>query len=251
MTIKKVLFIGHDNYGAREIFTRMVREHSEIEFLLIVTTGLYYKKNFISSIIKLLKEASFLFCLNRFLELLKYKFDQDTLVKRAKKWGIKTYFSEDINGNKSHNIINDFKPDIIYSSFTMHILKTSTINLSKVATIGCHPSILPNYRGLEVFFWALANYEKKSGCSVFYVTEKIDSGQVILQEEFIINEDETVKSIYEKLTEICARLMSLSLRKLIRNDEFKTYPSDGNGSYFPMPTREAYRKFKKTGRKWK
>lgn len=251
MTIKKVIFIGHDNFGSREIFTKMVKDHPEIEFLLIVTTGLYYKKKFIPSIIKLLREASFLFSLNRFLELLKYKIKNDSLVSRAKSWEVKTFYTDDVNGADAHKVIMEFQPDVIYSSFTMHILKASTIKLSKIATIGCHPSILPHYRGLEVFFWALANRETKSGCSVFYVTEKIDTGKVILQEEFSIDEDETVKSIYEKLTKICARLMSLSLDKLIHNEAFTVYPSEGKGSYFPMPTRAAYKKFKMTGRKWK
>ena len=49
MHIKKVIFIGHDNFGSREIFTKMVKDHPEIEFLLIVTTGLYYKKKFINN----------------------------------------------------------------------------------------------------------------------------------------------------------------------------------------------------------
>ncbi len=251
MEIQRVIFIGHDNFGSREIFTKMVKDHPQIEFLLIVTTGLYYKKGFIPSIIKLLKESSFLFSFNRFLELLRYKINSDTLVSRAKKWGVKTFLSNDVNGFETHKVITEFQPDVIYSSFTMHILKSSTIKLSKIATIGCHPSILPHYRGLEVFFWALANKEPKSGCSVFYVTEKIDTGKVILQEEFLIDDNETVKSIYEKLTEICARLMSLSLDKLLRGDEFNIYPSEGKGSYFPMPTMEAYRRFKSTGRKWK
>ena len=54
----------------------------------------------------------------------------------------------------------------------MHILKKNVIKLPKFYTIGCHPSILPNYRGLEVFFWALANGERESGVSVFYMEKK-------------------------------------------------------------------------------
>jgi folate-dependent phosphoribosylglycinamide formyltransferase PurN len=251
MNVKKVIFIGHDNFGSREIFTKMVNDHTKIDFLLIVTTGLYYKKKFIPSIFKLLKESSFLFSFNRFLELLIYKMKNDTLIRRANNLGITVYSTDDVNGINAHKVIKEFEPDVIYSSFTMHILKSATISLSKIATIGCHPSILPHYRGLEVFFWALANSETKSGCSVFYVTEKIDTGKVILQEEFLIDEDETVKSIYEKLTKICAKLMSSSLDKLLHNQEFTIYPSEGKGSYFPMPTNEIYKKFKKSGRKWK
>ncbi len=249
--IKKVVFIGHDNFGSREIFSRFIIEHPQIEFFLIITQGLYYKKSTATSIIKLLKEASFWFSVSRFIELLKYKLKNDTLEKRAKKAGVKIYFTKDVNNARSNRIISDFSPDVIYSSFTMNILKQRTINLSKVASIGCHPSILPHYRGLEVFFWALANGESKSGCSVFNISEKIDSGQVILQEEFDIVSNETVDSIYKKLTEICAKLMSLSLTKLINGEKFEIIPSLGKGSYFPMPTKECYKKFKNRGGRWK
>jgi folate-dependent phosphoribosylglycinamide formyltransferase PurN len=249
--IKKVVFIGHDNYGSREIFTTMIEDHKDIEFLLVVTTGLYYRKSLVQSILKLLKEASFMFSFNRFLELLKYKMKKDSLISRAKSRGVRIYYTDDINGEKAIAVLKEFQPDVIYSSFTMHILKERTIKLSKVATIGCHPSILPHYRGLEVFFWALANGETSSGCSVFYVAEKIDAGQVILQEKFDIDEKETVESIYTKLTLICARLMSESLRRLRNNEPFTIFPSEGKGSYFPMPTRAVYKKFMKTGRKWK
>ena len=97
MNVKKVIFIGHDNFGSREIFTKMVNDHTKIDFLLIVTTGLYYKKKFIPSIFKLLKESSFLFSFNRFLELLIYKMKNDTLIRRANNLGITVYSTDDVN----------------------------------------------------------------------------------------------------------------------------------------------------------
>jgi methionyl-tRNA formyltransferase len=110
---------------------------------------------------------------------------------------------------------------------------------------------LPNYRGLEVFFWALANGERESGVSVFYITEKIDAGKVIMQEKFTIDHDETVKSIYKKLTKICAKLMSQTLHKISKRESFNEHPQIGKGSYYPMPTRKAYKKFKQSGKRWK
>ena len=130
-------------------------------------------------------------------------------------------------------------------------LKSKLIELSKSATVGCHPGILPNYRGLETFFWALANGEKESGVSVFYLTEKVDVGKIIMQEKFAISHDETVKSIYEKLTKISAKLMSQTLHKISKGETFYEYPQVVGDSYYPMPTREVYKRFKQSGRKWK
>ena len=249
--VKKTVIVASDNFGAREIFSKIISDHPDVEFFLVITTGLYYKKSFAASIFKMLSEASFAFCFSRFLELFKYKLKRDTLFARAKNRKIQIYFTNDINGNECHSVLKTFSPDLICSTFTMHILKNNIIQLPAIATIGCHPSILPHYRGLEVFFWALANEEKESGVSVFHVSEKIDSGKVILQERFKIDDDETVKSIYEKLTFISARLMSQAVQKFKNNESFSTFPYEGSGSYYRMPTVSAYRKFKKAGKKWK
>jgi methionyl-tRNA formyltransferase len=249
--IRKVVFIAHDNYGSREIFTKLFTDHQDVTFQLIITQGLYYRKSFLESIFKMLKEASFWFCFYRSIELLIYKIKGDSLESRARQFGVNIYKTHDVNGAKANNFIRSVEPDVILSTFTMHILKKNTIGLPRVATIGCHPSILPEYRGLETFFWVLANDEKKSGVSVFYVAEKIDAGEVIMQEPFDVAADETVESIYHKLTVICARLLSDTLSILKNNGQFNRYPQVGKGSYFPMPTKEAYKRFKKSGKKWK
>ena len=249
--IKKVILIAHDNDGSRELFTSIYESHKDIEFALIITQGLYYKKTIIQSIIKLLTEASFVFCLRRFIDLFIYRLKGDTLYYRAKGRKIKIVFTKDVNGELCHDFIEKYAPDLIVSTFTMHILKKSTIALSRVASIQCHPSVLPNYRGLEVFFWALANNEKTSGVSVFYLAEKIDAGKVIMQEEFVIDDNETLVSIYAKLTRIAAKLLVETIRKFKNGEEFVVIDSSGIGQYYPMPTRDAYKRFIDFGKKWR
>lgn len=251
MAVKNVLFIGHDNYGAREIFTHLHKNNPDINFHVAVTTGLYYRKSFFKSVVKLLREASFWFSLSRFIELKKYQFKGDTLVSRLKKFNVNFFYTNDVNGDTAFERIKEISPDVVLSTFTMHILKKRLINFPKYGAIACHPSMIPEYRGLEVFFWALANGEKESGVSVFYVSEKIDFGRIIYQKEFPIDEDETVESIYIKLTGLCAKAVNNVLLRIKSQEEIETKPIVGKGSYFAMPTREAYRKFKQTGRKWR
>ncbi len=248
--IKKVVIVGHDNYGVRQILTSLIEAHQNIEFGVIITKGLYYRRSVVASIVKMLKEASIIFCFKRFIDIAKYKLKGDTLYSRVKRKGITFYFTKDVNDSSTRDFINKFAPDIILSTFTMHILNKSTIGLSHVATIGCHPSILPNYRGLEVFFWALANGETSSGVSVFYMDEKTDVGRVIAQERFDIDSEETVESIYDKLTRISAKLLVDTLEKFKQGQDIPIIPSSGKGSYFPMPTRGAYKQFKRRGRRW-
>lgn len=247
----KITFIGHDNIGAKTIFENLVKTYPDFTFQVAITNGIYYKKSFICSVVKLLREASFLFCLNRFFEMQLYKMKKDTLKNFCIKNNIGFYDTYDVNDTESLNLIKAFTPDIVMSTFTMHIIKQDVIKSAKIASIGCHPSILPNYRGLETFFWMLANNEKNCGASVFLLNEKIDSGQVIMQKDFPIDDDETVESLYRKLTDKISALLNQTVYKFFNKESFAEIPQIGKGSYYPMPTTEAYRKFKNSGKKWK
>jgi folate-dependent phosphoribosylglycinamide formyltransferase PurN len=252
--IKKVIFVAHENDGSRELFTKLYEDHKkDIDFQVIITTGLYYRKSLIASIWKMLTKASFWFCFHRFLDLLQYKSKFDTLEKRAKKWNVPVYFSNDINDETTTAYIKSLQPDLMFSTYTMHILKNHVINIPKHGTIGCHLGLLPNQRGLETFFWVIANEEKETGVSVFYITEKIDKGKLIMEERFDIPADETVTSIYKKETEMTGAMLSKTLSKLKNNESFESIsiPEGRKEKYHGMPTREAYRKYKKLGKKWK
>jgi hypothetical protein len=89
----------------------------------VITTGLYYRKSFFRSIIKLLKEASIVFVSFRFIEGVIFSLKGDTLKKSAADQKIKFIFSKDVNGDDTYEILKKFNPDVILSTFTMHILK--------------------------------------------------------------------------------------------------------------------------------
>ena len=55
--METILLVGHDNYGSREIFSEIVEQNPDQKFVLFITTGLYYRKSFFASIVKLLKQT--------------------------------------------------------------------------------------------------------------------------------------------------------------------------------------------------
>ena len=65
--------------------------------------------------------------------------------------------------------------------------------------INIHPSLLPKYKGLNTHKRVLKNKEKYSGCTVHFVTPKLDSGKIILQKKVLINKNETEKSLQRKI----------------------------------------------------
>ena len=65
--------------------------------------------------------------------------------------------------------------------------------------VNIHPSLLPKYKGLNTHRRALSNNEKFSGCTVHYVTQKLDSGKIILQRRVKIEKNETASSLKKKI----------------------------------------------------
>ena len=75
-------------------------------------------------------------------------------------------------------------------------------------TFNLHASLLPNYRGAAPINWAIINNENTTGATTFYIDDKIDTGEIILQEEIDISITETVGTLHDKLMNLGANLVS-------------------------------------------
>ena len=67
-------------------------------------------------------------------------------------------------------------------------------DMPKHGTFNLHASLLPNYRGAAPINWAIINGETKTGVSTFFIDEKIDTGEMILQKEIEIDPTENASS---------------------------------------------------------
>ena len=81
----------------------------------------------------------------------------------------------------------------------MKVLSNNFIKSFRHKIINIHPSLLPKYKGLDTHERVLKNKEKYSGCTVHYVTSKLDSGKIILQKKILIDKNETAHSLKLKI----------------------------------------------------
>ena len=81
----------------------------------------------------------------------------------------------------------------------MKILSKKFINEFGHKIINIHPSLLPKYKGLNTHFRMLKNKEKISGCTVHYVSTKLDSGKIILQKKVPIMKNDTEYSLRRRV----------------------------------------------------
>lgn len=95
--------------------------------------------------------------------------------------------------------------------------------MPEYGTFNLHASLLPNYRGAAPINWAIINGETKTGVSTFFIDDKIDTGDMILQDSIAINPEENAGSLHDKLMHIGSELV-LKTVELIQQDSVKTIP---------------------------
>lgn len=90
-----------------------------------------------------------------------------------------------------------------------------------LGTFNLHASLLPDYRGAAPINWAIINGETKTGATTFFIDHKIDTGEIILQKETDITEDDTAGTLHDRLMHLGAELV-LETLELFEKDAVET-----------------------------
>lgn len=111
---------------------------------------------------------------------------------------------------KNENFIEDLKAlnANLQVIVAFRMLPKIVWQMPEYGTFNLHASLLPSYRGAAPIHWVLINGEEKTGVTTFFIDEKIDTGEIILQKEIDISEDETVGELHDKLMNLGAELVS-------------------------------------------
>jgi phosphoribosylglycinamide formyltransferase 1 len=96
----------------------------------------------------------------------------------------------------------------------MKILSANFIKKFNGKIINIHPSLLPKYKGLKTHERAIENNDKFAGCSVHFVTEKLDSGKIIMQKRIKISSKDNPSSLARKVLKVEHKLYPLSILKI-------------------------------------
>ncbi|PQA98142.1 methionyl-tRNA formyltransferase [Chryseobacterium piscicola] len=89
--------------------------------------------------------------------------------------------------------------------------------MPKMGTFNLHASLLPDYRGAAPINYAVINGEEKTGATTFFINEKIDEGNILLQEEIPVLENENAGSLHYRLMEMGSQLVVKTLDGLAEN----------------------------------
>lgn len=141
-----------------------------------------------------------------------------TAVKgRAVELGYPVHAFESTSDPELESLLHKIKPDLLVV-VAFRILPPGILEIPNRGSINLHASLLPRYRGAAPIHWAIINGEEETGCSVFFLNETVDTGNVIRQVRTRIGPDETTGDLYARLKELGATLLIESIEQIARGD---------------------------------
>ena len=114
-------------------------------------------------------------------------------LKRAAKYGIPHCYVSHKNEEEMSKLFKAWRVDLIVLAGYMRVIKNP--DAFPAPMINVHPSLLPKYKGLNAVEQAMDSGDSVTGCTVHYVTEELDGGTIIAQQEVPILPDDTVESL--------------------------------------------------------
>ena len=125
--------------------------------------------------------------------------------------------NKNIAEKKLLNLLSKKKIRLICLAGFMKILSKKFIKKFSGKIVNIHPSLLPKYKGLNTHQKALKNNDKYSGCTVHYVTKKVDSGKIILQKKVKIKRNDSLNTLTKKVLLEEHKLYPRAISKVFKN----------------------------------
>lgn len=117
---------------------------------------------------------------------------------KALELGLPTIDVEDLKSEEFEEQLKALEADL-FVVVAFRILPKKILEIPKNGSVNLHASLLPKYRGAAPIHWAVMNGEETTGCTIFFLDEKVDTGRIIAQEEVEIDENETTGDVYARL----------------------------------------------------
>lgn len=139
---------------------------------------------------------------------------------------------------EDYQAIIDLKPDLIITAAYGQIVPQAVLDIPSLGCINVHASLLPLYRGGAPVHQCIIDGQEKTGVTIMYMVKKMDAGNIISQKETHILIDDTVGTLYDRLSELGALLLKETLPSILLGTN-ESYPQDETRvTYAPTLSRE-------------
>lgn len=158
--------------------------------------------------------------------------------KRAEELGIEVYQPKSIKSDESFDRIAALKPDLIVVTAYGQIIPKRILDIPRYGCINVHASLLPKYRGAAPIHFALINGERTTGITTMYMSEGLDTGDMILKDEIRIADEDTLQTLHDKLAYLSKKTLTDTLQKIECEEAVRIPQNDTESSYAPLIKKE-------------
>lgn len=151
---------------------------------------------------------------------------------------IPVYQPEKLKGNTEFvEQMKSLQPDL-FVIVAFRILPREIFEIPKFGSFNLHASYLPKYRGAAPIQWALINGDEETGLTTFKLAEKVDTGNIYLQQKIEIFPDDNFETLHDRMSELGSKLV-LDTVNLIENGKYELKKQDDSlASPAPKITKE-------------
>lgn len=134
--------------------------------------------------------------------------------------------------------VADLKPDLIITAAYGQIVPQAVLDIPRLGCINVHASLLPLYRGGAPVHQAIIDGQEKTGVTIMYMVKKMDAGDMIAQKETPILEEDTVGILYDRLSDLGAKLLKETLPDILKGINQRIPQDENLVTYAPTLSRE-------------
>lgn len=136
-------------------------------------------------------------------------YEVDTFVVSPERFTSKELWAQTLLANVEHH-----QPDLVVLAGFMKVLPTNLVSALKGKLINIHPSLLPEFKGAHAVRDALAAGVSKTGVTIHYVDEGVDTGEIIVQTEVAIEPKDNEASLHERIKIVEHQLLASTIEQI-------------------------------------
>lgn len=139
---------------------------------------------------------------------------------------------------EDYQAVADLKPDLIITAAYGQIVPQAVLDIPRLGCINVHASLLPLYRGGAPVHQAIIDGQEKTGVTIMYMVKKMDAGDMIAQKETPILEEDTAGILYDRLSDLGAKLLKETLPDILKGINQRIPQDENLVTYAPTLSRE-------------
>lgn len=151
---------------------------------------------------------------------------------------IPVYQPNSLKDSEEIEHIRNINPDVIVVVAYGQILPKEILEIPKYGCINVHASLLPRYRGASPIQTSILNGDDVTGVTTMYMSEGLDTGDIIDYVETSIGENETASELFERLAPMGAKLLEKTLSEIESGLAIRTPQDDSKATYAPILTKK-------------